>query len=465
MDNKDILPFHLFHHNGNHYVINIEGMEASPIDKTTAVTLDMLVNESEMPLSLETVQILKELRLISENREKKVNTVIPDPPIDYMYLFITQSCNLRCTYCYGDGGEYGTGGSLELETAFKAVDWLIEKSGKMKKIHIAFFGGEPFLKFPLIKAVVEYAKTRTKEAGKEIGVFAITNATLLNDEIINFIKEQSISLMVSFDGLKELQDSQRPYANGEGSYDSTLPKIKKLLKAVPKVAGHSVLVGNTDPQTVKDAMQDIGFTKITISPASLSLFEEDPAEGKQARDTQTFIRALEQEADEWLRSVKSKNTEALNSLKSKSALYGLYRGMVALLHNSKRSHFCGAGRRLVGVSVAGDVYVCHRFVGKEEYKLGSVFHIDLKREAYLKSPVTCNPTCINCIARYYCAGGCKHDNLSACGSISAPSEDMCRMRCQELELAASLVCNFTPEDKAYLADENIIAPKPCPFDF
>ncbi|MHB9094533.1 MAG: nif11-like peptide radical SAM maturase [Eubacteriales bacterium] len=466
MDKKDIMPFHLFHNYGNHYVINIEHMQASPINKITAETLNMIVNEPELLLPFEIEENLKKLGLISEAREKKENIVMKEPvPIVYMYLFLTQSCNLKCIYCYGDGGEYGTGGSLEAETAFQAVDWLIEKAGKMKKIHIGFFGGEPFLNFPLMKTVVEYAKKRTKEMEKEVAFFAASNATLLDDEIITFIKEQSISVMVSFDGPKEVQDAQRPYANGQGSYDSTVPKIKKLLAAVPGTPGHAVLVGNTDPQLVKDAMQEIGFAKVTISPASLSLFTEESAERNPLRDPQTLLQALEQEAEAWLRLIQSKDSEALKSLKAKSGLYGLYRGMLSLLHNSKRTHFCGAGRRMVGVSVTGDVYVCHRFVGREEYKLGSVFENDLNREEYLKSPATCNKICVDCFARYYCAGGCKHDNLSSCGSIATPSEDMCRLRCRELELAATIICSLRPEDQNFLLEERIITPKPCPLDF
>jgi len=136
-----------------------------------------------------------------------------------------------------------------------------------------------------------------------------------------------------------------------------------------------------------------------------------------------------------------------------------------LLHNSKRYHACGAGQELVGVSSAGDVYLCHRFVGRDEYKLGSVFTKDLKREEYQKSPTTGNEVCAACFAKFYCAGGCKHDNATSCGSIATPSEDMCQLRCRELELAATILCRIDPEDRAFLFAHQIFTPKPCPLDF
>ncbi len=466
MDKKDIMPFQLFHHHGNHYVINIDRMQASPINKITAETLNMIIKEPESLLPIDLEETLNLLGLISRDSGKKETIITKEPvPIVYMYLFLTQSCNLRCIYCYGNGGEYGTGGSMEEETAFQAVDWFIEKAEKMKKVHLGFFGGEPLLNFPLMKAVVEYAQKRTKEMGKEVAFFLTSNATLLDDEIIAFFKENQISVQISFDGPKEVQDAQRPYASGQGTYSATVPKIKKLLTAVPRTSGHAVLVGNTDPLLIKDALQEIGFTKVSISPASISLFNEDSAKETSTRDTQTVLQALEQEAETWLHLIQSKDSAGLKSLKASSGLYGLYRGMVSLLHNSKRPHFCGAGRGLIGVSVSGDVYLCHRFVGMEEYRLGSIFEHDLKREEYLKNPITCNQLCANCFARNYCAGGCKHDNLSSCGFITTPSEDMCRLRCRELELAATIICNLTPEDKAFLVEEQIIAPKPCPLDF
>ena len=268
--------------------------------------------------------------------------------------------------------------------------------------------------------------------------------------------------MVSFDGTKELQDSQRPYTNGQGSYDATLPRIKKLLAEVPDTPGHAVIVGATDPKAVKDAMQEIGFARVTVMPASKSLLAGEPDTIQSARDTQETFLALEQEADAWTDLVGKRDEVALMKLKSKS---GLYLALITLLHNSKQRHACGAGLGLVAVSCAGDIYLCHRFVGRDEYKMGNVFENGLNREEYLKSPTTESTVCAACFARYYCAGGCKHDNAGSCGSIATPSADICRLKCRELELAASIVGRLGSEERAFLVKQDIFPPKPCPLDF
>ncbi|TGE36585.1 nif11-like peptide radical SAM maturase [Desulfosporosinus fructosivorans] len=464
MDKKNIMPFHLFHYQGNHYVINIETMSTRSVDEITIRALNTISTEPEMLLTSGMEEDLKKLGLISDVKEKSTKTPQKEPfPIINMKLFLTQSCNLKCIYCYGDGGEYGAGGSsMQEKTAFQAVEWLLEQSGKMKRLYIGFLGGEPFLKFPLMKAIVEYAEKRVQEMGKEVDFDVITNGTLLDDEKITFIKEHQVSVMISFDGPKEVQDTQRPYANGEGSYDSTVPKLKKLFAALPDTPGHAVIVGNTDPRLVKDALQEIGFAEVSITLASKSLFTGESDRAKSERDTQSLLQTLEQESETWLRLTQNRDSEALKSLMVKS---GLYRGLISLLHNSKRRYACGAGRGLVGVSSAGDVYLCHRFVGRDEYKLGSIFAKELNREEYQKSPTIDSAVCSVCFAKYYCAGGCKHDNASSCGSTTTPSEDMCRLSRRELELAATIICRLDPEDQAFLVGQRIITPKPCPLDF
>ena len=466
MEQEVIKQYHLFKHQGSWYVINIEGMFANAIDTAMVGVLKAIAADPNAPLESQMEEDLKKLGLLSTagaGTPKVKKAIKKEPyPVVNMCLFLTQSCNLKCVYCYGDGGGYGTGGRMDEQTAFQAVDWLLEQSEKIKKLHIGFFGGEPFLNFPLMKAIVAYAKDKVQAIGKEVDFNTTTNATLLDEEQIAFIKEHKINVMVSFDGPKEVQDAQRPYANGEGSYDVIVPKLKKLLAVMPETPGHAVIVGETDPKIVKNALQAIGFAEISIMPASQSLFEGQPDATKPLRDTERLLQTLEEEADAWLRLSKNRDIEALKNLKAKS---GLYQGVISLLHNNKRRHACGAGLGLAGVSSAGDIYLCHRFVGMDEYKMGNVFAKDLNREAYQKSPVTENPVCASCFAKYYCAGGCKHDNAGSHGSITTPSEDICRLKLRELELAATVICRLDPEDKSFLIEHKIVTPKPCPLDF
>ncbi|CDX00148.1 Radical SAM domain protein [Desulfitobacterium hafniense] len=465
MSKKEVSPFHLFEYRGRPYLLNIEKMAAHPAS-TELLPILHSIREPQTKLPADQEKILRSWDLISECQDTDAPVVQMEPvPITYLYLFLTQSCNLRCIYCYGDGGEYGAGGSMDSVTAKQAVDWLLTWSGNMKKIHLGFFGGEPFINFPLMKTTVDYAQSKAQEAHKEVAFYVTTNATLLDDEKIAFIKEHHFSVQISFDGPKEIHDAQRPYANGQGSYDSVVPKIKKLLACVPEASGHGVLWGDTNPQLVKATLQDLGFTSLTLAPASSSLFTDESERNPSSRKTQVQLQALEQETAAWLHHLRSRDKDILRGLRASSGGYGIYPGMIALLHNRRKYHFCGVGRKMVGVSVTGDIYPCHRFVGNDDYKLGHVGDENFNRDDYLQSPPALRANCASCFARYYCAGGCLHDNLSSSGSPHVPSEEICRLRRRELELAAVIVANLSSDDQAFLVNERIIAPKPCPLDF
>ena len=60
-------------------------------------------------------------------------------------LHVSHDCNLRCRYCFAGTGDFGTGHrmTMDAETAKKAIDWVVQKSGKRRNIEIDFFGGEP----------------------------------------------------------------------------------------------------------------------------------------------------------------------------------------------------------------------------------------------------------------------------------------------------------------------------------
>jgi len=466
MQTQIVKPYHKFNHKGIWYLINIEDMQASIIDETSVKTLDSIAAIPGISLKPTTEALLKKLCLLSD--EDKQDSKIAQTqnkkeiiPIVSIALFLIQSCNLKCLYCYGDAGSYGHGGRMDKKTAFQSVDWLIKQSLMNKKIHVGFFGGEPFINFTLMKAVVEYAKNRSQEVGKEVNFNITTNGTLLDDEKIGFINEHNMSVTISIDGPREIQDFQRPFTNGKGTYDTVVRNSKKLLEVVPNTSAHAVSVGNTDPQQVKDALLDIGFKKVSITLASISLFNRQTNSAKPNRDTEYVLEELEQESEAWLQHTKNRDSKLLQKLKSKSQLYP---AMICLLHNSKRRYACGAGLSVVAVSCVGEVYLCHRFVGMDDYKLGTVFENVLNRDAYQK-PATNNEPCIICFAKHYCAGGCKHDNVGSCGTVFMPAEDKCRLRRREFKLAAILVGTFNSEDHAFLLEHNIVDSKSCPFDF
>ena len=456
-------PYHIFRHNNTICLINTEKMTAFDINENDVALLDFVSKNSRSTVTPEAISLLGKLDLIDKKLRKPSQKEASSKavPVTNIALFITQECNLKCIYCYGDGGSYGSGGDMTRETAYRAVDWLIEQSEDVKKIGITFFGGEPLLNFTLLKRVVQYALKRSKETGKEFEFGLSTNASLLDDEKISFLKEYKIIPLVSFDGPKELQNTNRPFKDGKGSYDASVQKIKKLLEVLPESSCRATIVGSTDPLAVDNALREIGFATRYLSVASRSLFDDENNNHFPERDITGMLKRAKAEALELLVAIREHNTEKLNSLKNSGVLVSRLQRFI----NRERRFFpCGAGRASVAVSCSGDIYLCHRFVGFNGQMLGNIFSGDLDREIYQISALKFQDECSNCFAKYLCAGGCYHDNLGKTGSVFKPDENMCDLIRHTTELAATICSRLSEGDKAYLIEKKIIAEKKCPFD-
>lgn len=154
-------------------------------------------------------------------------------------LQVTQNCNLRCKYCvYSETinkrQRSHSNRNMDFNTAKKAIDFLWEHSADSSSLDIGFYGGEPLIAIDLIKKVIDYSEKLF--VGKEIGFTITTNATLLSEDIIHYFKEHNVKLMISLDGPKDINDENRVFRNGNGSYDIVMKNIKLIYKVEPEYA-------------------------------------------------------------------------------------------------------------------------------------------------------------------------------------------------------------------------------------
>ena len=131
--------------------------------------------------------------------------------VAYLCMNLTHDCNLRCKYCYGDGGSYGGPRNyMSISTAQKTVDFFMKYSGNFKDLEITFFGGEPMMNFDVLKYTVLYGNSQAKKYGKKLSYSITTNATLMDKEKLDFMNEYNIGAQISLDGPPAVQDVVRP---------------------------------------------------------------------------------------------------------------------------------------------------------------------------------------------------------------------------------------------------------------
>ena len=166
-------------------------------------------------------------------------------------LQLTQNCNFRCKYCTYSENVNSSQRShankwMSWEMAKQAIDFLWEHSIDSLKVNVGFYGGEPLLAFPLIKKAVTYSKERF--VGKELTFSITTNATLFTDEIIHYFALHKVSLLISLDGPKEINDVNRVFADGKGTYDAVIERINRIHEIEPEYAQDMMVNMVMDPE-------------------------------------------------------------------------------------------------------------------------------------------------------------------------------------------------------------------------
>lgn len=349
-------------------------------------------------------------------------------------LNIIHGCNLRCKYCFADEGEYnGHKGVMSVETAKKAIDYVVKRSGPRRNIEIDLFGGEPTMIMDKVKEIIAYARENEKAWNKNIRFTMTTNATLLTEEMMDFMDKEMGNIILSLDGRKEVNDNVRIKVDGSGSYDDILPNIKRMIEKRDK-SKHYYVIGtftgaNTDFYEDVKAMVNEGFREISIEPVVL--------------EKGHFLELKEEHLPEIFENYDKLYNEMARR-KKEGDEFNFYHFNIDLNGGPcvyKRISGCGAGFEYVAITPQGEVYPCHQFVGKEEFKLGSIYDDTYDAELgkkFKKAHIYNKPKCRECWARFYCSGGCQSNNFAFNGDMNIPYEIGCKMQKKRIECAIAL---------------------------
>jgi uncharacterized protein len=346
-------------------------------------------------------------------------------PLQTLVLNVTSKCNLSCGYCY----EYGEDRIVESITkprfmndtvARQSVDFLFAESAESPTVNLTFFGGETLMNFKVLQSALAYARERAGTLGKTVNASLTTNATLLREEVIDWIEENDVGVTVSIDGDRERQDKFRTFSNGVGSYDIILPRIKELLARHHRrpVGARVTLTGqNLDVASIYHHLFDeIGFWEVGFAPVTTSWQREYAI---QEDGFQQLLNGFQALAADYLSSAMSGRRHGFSNVRD--TLEEIHKGM-------SKAYPCGAGIGLMGVATDGDVALCHRFAGSDAHKIGSVTGgVDRERqEDFLVRHHIANKTdCATCWARPLCAGGCYHEANTRYGSTAEPNLHYC----------------------------------------
>ncbi|MCL2222698.1 MAG: radical SAM protein [Oscillospiraceae bacterium] len=136
--------------------------------------------------------------------------------LQFLYLNISNVCNLRCFYCYDE--EYISTTAKEEHITLSEIELIAEDCVELGLPAIAITGGEPLLN----KNWFEIGKIFSDA---DILVSYSTNGTLLNKVEIEKLGKINASLQISLDGNDEIMEF---ISKGKKIYTRTLANLKVL---------------------------------------------------------------------------------------------------------------------------------------------------------------------------------------------------------------------------------------------
>ncbi len=351
-------------------------------------------------------------------------------------IVTTLRCNHRCLYCQArpkttEQKEF----DMEIITAKRVVDFIF--SAPNKAITIELQGGEPFLNWPIIKYIFNYALTLNKTAKKNLLLTLVSNYTLLDNNKIKYLLKRKVSFCTSLDGPEKVHNFNRRLLKGQ-SYSAVVKGIEKIqtiyrklplfqqeeLQAVMTTSRYSlkyskeiideylklgfktIFLRPMNPfNLTKEKWQKIGYSVseyISFYKKSLDYIIKLNLKGKEIKDRTAEI---------FLKKILTKNDPNFLELRSP----------------------CGAGIGQVAYNYDGDIYTCDEgrmlaATGDCSFKLGNVKDTDylqlinnsILKTLALASNVDNLPLCAHCVYKPYC-GICPLYNYAQYGNIFSQS--------------------------------------------
>jgi sulfatase maturation enzyme AslB (radical SAM superfamily) len=271
-------------------------------------------------------------------------------PIPMMELLFTQRCNMGCTYCFEPNKQNNS----------MTKEQLLDFVNNLSTINIMMFGGEPLFDMDLFITLYDAIESKQMDEAQKTQLLQsftvksplITNGTLIKDHI-DILKKYNIPLQISIDGPKELNDLQRIYKDGRGSFDDVMESI-------------NLCIENNISWSTHGAVTATGFQYM---PALFTFFWEiskkqckgdvDQAIGLQANNTFQIIfedEYSDQDIDNFLKG----QGQIFNDILSLPELSREQKIRLLQSWFCRHGSQCLAGSTILAVDLDLNIYACHR---------------------------------------------------------------------------------------------------------
>ena len=332
-------------------------------------------------------------------------------------LGLTNDCNLACPYCFVKQDKQ----AMSYEIAEQSVKWVLNNiidKENIDKPTVIFFGGEPLLMFDeIIVPLVE-------NYGNKVNFSITTNGVLLDEDKVDFFYKNNVDILLSFDGLKVIQNKQRPGKEID-SYNTIIKNIPYYILRYPNATMRMTLTKDSIPYLFDTVIfaEELGFNKIVFVP---NAYEQWGIEEEKEYDVQLQKIGLH------IYKSFFNNKQPIRVAPIIETFNKIHLSLFNGLKFNNNIMRCGLGTTSCAITPNGDIIPCQEKISNPITTIGNTYTgIDaIKHKQYLETYITAINN-IKCNNKNYSIKECLH-----CLSTLCPS----RLEDLRFELSSSICC-------------------------
>lgn len=307
----------------------------------------------------------------------------------------TSDCNFRCVYCFEKNVIQPI--YMSEETENHIIEYIRSKMPEIKRLNIAWYGGEPLLGYESIRRISKAVLEMCEEYGVQYTANIITNGYLLNEERIKELVSWNVEqYQITIDGGCEMHNKRRALRSGKGSYDEILNNLKML--AAYEDVSISVRV-NVDKENVHEIENILEMVSNLSENDNIVCYpgHVEAIEGCYKEEDCLNNEEYSQLSDEFNQTLKKKN-------------------MIPIFNKEyPRMQYGGCAATRMGsliINADGKLYKCWNEIGDESHCVGKISNPSWQEKyraeymKYMSYDPTRDKTCMECKFLPLCMGGC-----------------------------------------------------------
>ncbi|SEQ03225.1 radical SAM protein [Streptomyces radiopugnans] len=150
--------------------------------------------------------------------------------ISGLRVVLTDRCNMACTYCFVDTNT-GKPDMTEDELS-DGLEFLFEQNAGQEEVSVQWFGGEPTIRFDLMRYGDRLADTLADRYGvARVRRTVVTNGARLTDEVLDHLVAYEYGVGISVDGPPGINSANRLLLGGRPADDRIRRNVARLVEA------------------------------------------------------------------------------------------------------------------------------------------------------------------------------------------------------------------------------------------